>query len=442
MTISPPVAGSNSDMSGLILGGLQSSSGKTVVTSVLLAALARRGHAVQPFKAGPDFIDPAYHSLFCDRPSRNLDFWLMGGEEAVRREALSHTADCPGILEGVMGIFDGWTPVSDSESTMHLARLLDWPIVLVVPCAKAGRSLAAALRGFMEEAGEGRIAGVILNQVSGDSHRDYLKEAIRPLGIPVLGALPVDAMMEWPERHLGLQAAQEGDFCSGDDLAAVAERHLDVEALWALAVSGEQGGAEPEVSRVNEPRLRLAVARDEAFHFYYCSNLDQVEVVPFSPLRDQALPECVDAVALGGGFPEVFAERLSENHEMKKAMKEAVEGGLPVVAECGGFMYLTEALTVGESDFSMCGVVPGRIEMTNRLQHFGYCTATSDDRSPVTGHEFHHSRWLDEGSHANGWEVTKRRSGKSRREGYRVNQLRGSYVHSMWTPDQFLPNTL
>ncbi|MEM7603497.1 MAG: cobyrinate a,c-diamide synthase, partial [Verrucomicrobiota bacterium] len=409
---------------------------------VLLAALAKRGHVVQPFKAGPDFIDPSYHSLFCDRPSRNLDFWLMGGEEAVKREALTHTVDCPGILEGVMGIFDGWTPSSDSESTMHLARLLDWSIVLVVPCAKAGRSLAAALRGFMEEAGEGRIAGVILNQVSGDSHRDYLKEAIRPLGIPVLGALPVDAMMEWPERHLGLRAAQEGDFCSADDLASVAEAHLDVEALWTLAQEGESGEVESSPSRQDGARLKLAVARDEAFHFYYPANLDQFEVVPFSPLRDQSLPQGVDALALGGGFPEVFAESLSENRVMMQSIRDSVEGGLPVLAECGGLIYLAEELSVGERAFPMTGVVPGRIEMTSRLQHFGYCSASSESRAPVNGHEFHHSRWLSEESRANGWEVTKRRSGVSRREGFKVHQLHASYVHSMWTPEQFLQETL
>ncbi|MEM1295616.1 MAG: cobyrinate a,c-diamide synthase [Verrucomicrobiota bacterium] len=429
-------------MSGLILGGLQSSSGKTVVTSVLLAALAKQGKRVQPFKAGPDFIDPAYHSLFGERSSRNLDFWLMGGEEAVKREALGHTVDCPGILEGVMGIFDGWTPSSDSESTMHLARLLDWPIVLVAPCAKAGRSLGAALRGFMEEAGRGRIAGVILNQVSGDSHRDYLKEAIHPLGIPVLGALPVNAMMKWPERHLGLQAAQEGDFCSADDLASVAEAHLDVEALWELAAAGEPGAVESSPSNSHESRLTLAVAQDEAFHFYYRSNLDQFDVVPFSPLRDRSLPEGVDALALGGGFPEVFAEPLSENLELMKGVWEAIADGLPVVAECGGLMYLAEKLTVGERDFPMSGVVPGTIEMTNRLQHFGYCTASSQAMGAVTGHEFHHSRWLSEETCANGWEVTKRRSGRSRREGFRVHQLQATYVHSMWTPELFLPDTV
>jgi len=329
--------------------------------------------------------------------------------------------------------------VSDRESTMHLARLLNWPIVLVAPCAKVGRSLGAALRGFIEEAGEGRIAGVILNQVSGNSHRDYLKEAIQPLNIPVLGALPVDAMLEWPERHLGLQAAQEGDFHSPDDLASIAETHLDVDALWALAKSGVEVAKETVRPFSNAPKLRLAVARDQAFHFYYPSNLDQFDVIPFSPLQDQALPEGIDAVALGGGFPELFTEELSANSGLIAEIKAAIEGGLPVLAECGGFMYLAEELSSGGTAFPMCGVVPGTIEMTSRLQNFGYCRALTQSGLTITGHEFHHSCWLGEGAYANGWEVTKRRSGVARREGFRIHNLQASYMHSMWTPERFLP---
>ncbi|MCF6311785.1 MAG: cobyrinate a,c-diamide synthase [Verrucomicrobiales bacterium] len=426
-------------MSGLILGGLHSSSGKTVVTSMLLAAFAKQGRRVQPFKAGPDFIDPAFHSLFCDRPSRNLDFWLMGGERAVKAEALLYTRACPGIIEGVMGIFDGWSPLSDSESTMHLARLLHWPIVLVVPCAKAGRSLAAALRGFIAEAGEGRIVGVILNQVSGDSHRDYLEQAIKPLGIPVLGALPQDSLIEWPERHLGLQAAQEGDFPLADDLAKFALEHLDVEALWKLTQSGESG----RFSELGKPKseqrsLRVAVARDEAFHFYYPANLDALQVLPFSPLHDKVLPEKIDAVVFGGGFPEVFAEELSANRALMAEVVAAAESGLPMLAECGGLMYLSEALGMEGQSFPMCGLLPGAVEMTKSLQNFGYCESSSG----VKGHEFHYSRWLGEEQNANAWQVAKRRTGSSREEGFRIHNIQATYVHSLWAEERLMKKTL
>ncbi len=428
-------------MAGLILGGLHSSSGKTVVTSMLLAAFAKQGRWVQPFKAGPDFIDPAFHSLFCDRPSRNLDFWLMGGEQAVKDEALLYTRVRPGILEGVMGIFDGWSPLSDSESTMHLARLLDWPIVLVVPCAKAGRSLAAALRGFIAEAGEGRIAGVILNQISGDSHRDYLQQAIEPLGISVMGALPSDSLIEWPERHLGLKAAQEGDFPLADDLAKFALQYLDVDALWELA---QYGGIDPwdgvGLDWVGKEKsdLRVAVARDEAFHFYYPSNLEAFEVVPFSPLHDKRLPEGIDAVVFGGGFPEVYAEELSSNRALMGEVVSAAEAGMPMLAECGGLMYWSQALGVEGQSFPMCGLLPGEVEMTKGLQNFGYCKSSSG----VRGHEFHYSRWLREEQHANAWQVKKRRTGSSRQEGFRIHNTQATYVHSLWTEDRLRKKTL
>src|SRR5258708_3291506 len=190
---------------GLILAGVQSSSGKTAVACLLLAALRARGVAVQPFKAGPDFIDPAYHAAYAGVASRNLDAWLMG-IDGVQREAAEHGAECVSILEGVMGLFDGSDAGSDEGSTMELARLLGWPVVLGLPCAKAGRSLAALLRGFIEEAAPGRICGVILNEVSGGSHAGYLREAIAPTKVPVLGALPRCEELRWQERHLGLRA--------------------------------------------------------------------------------------------------------------------------------------------------------------------------------------------------------------------------------------------
>ncbi|MBV9674041.1 MAG: AAA family ATPase, partial [Verrucomicrobia bacterium] len=212
---------------GLILGGMHSSDGKTVVTCLLLAALKMRGLPVQPFKLGPDFIDPGYHRRAAGTPSYNLDFWLMGAEEIqdlVRTLAVHKIA----LVEGVMGLFDGSDPRSDRGSTMELARLLSWPVVLVVPAAKSGRSLSAALKGFMLEAGAQRISGVVLNGVSGRSHSEYLREAIEPLGMKVLGTIPPKEELRWPERYLGLQAVVEGNFPTAEELALIAEDYLDV----------------------------------------------------------------------------------------------------------------------------------------------------------------------------------------------------------------------
>ncbi len=419
---------------GIIIAGMQSSSGKTAVTCMILAALAERGRKVQPFKAGPDFIDPGYHGLFAaGSVSRNLDLWLMGREN-IRREVAAHTVDRVGVMEGVMGLFDGSDPRSDEGSTMELARLLDWPVILVLPSGKVGRSITASLRGFIAEAGANRIAGVILNQVSGNSHAEYLREAIAPLGISVLGAIPACEELRWPERHLGLQASQERELPAPQALAALAEKHLDIGQLSALLRPNSDQAA---LINYPQPRCRIGVARDQAFHFYYEANLDYLraagaELVAFSPLTDKALPPDLDGLLFGGGFPEVFAEQLAQNKSLRNEVRGNVEAGLPCYAECGGLMYLAQDLVTREGEsFPMAGLIPGSVEMTPRLQHFGYCLVSGNpcDDSVFHGHEFHHSIWRAEKEQANLWNVRRKRAGSERREGYRLANLHASYVH-------------
>ncbi len=419
---------------GIIIAGMQSSSGKTAVTCMILAALVKRGRKVQPFKAGPDFIDPGYHGLFAGGAvSRNLDLWLMG-RETIKREVATHTADRVGVMEGVMGLFDGSDPRSDEGSTMELARLLDWPVILVLPSGQVGRSITASLRGFMAEAGANRIAGVILNQVSGNSHAEYLRDAIAPLGVPVLGAIPACGELHWPERHLGLQASQEWELPSLQALAALAEKHLDIGQIAAMLQPTSDGAAAITNS---PPHRRIGVARDQAFHFYYETNLDYLraagaELVTFSPLADKSLPPDLDGLLFGGGFPEVFAEQLAENKSLRDEVRGAVEAGLPCYAECGGLMYLAQSLVTREGKgFPMAGLIPGSVEMTPRLQHFGYCLVSGHASGDAVfhGHEFHHSTWRAEKEQANLWNVRRKRAGSERREGYRLANLHASYVH-------------
>lgn len=418
---------------GLILAGTQSSSGKTAIASLLLAALTERGIPVQPFKVGPDFIDPAYHAAYASSCCRNLDTWLMGVNE-VQAEVRHHGAGKIGLIEGVMGLFDGGLANSADGSTMELAQLLDWPILLILPSAKAGRSLAATLRGFLEEAGPGRIAGVILNQVSGDSHRSYLCEALAPLKIPVLGALPQLEALHWPERHLGLQAAQESALPSRKEMAAIAEAHLDINSI--LSRLQPAPAAPPVVSPV--PCKRVAVARDDAFHFYYASNLDYLhenglEAVEFSPLHDHKLPADISGLIFGGGFPEVFGAALAENSVMRRDVKSALENGLPCYAECGGLMYLAEEIIeLSGKRHSMVGIVPGAVTMTRNLQNFGYCVAETSESETYHGHEFHYSSWDREEECSNRWRVRRRRGGPGRSEGYQAHHLQASYVHLFW----------
>src|SRR3984893_12752655 len=304
-----------SKSNGIIIAGMRSGDGKTAVTCALLAALAERGLPIQPFKVGPDFIDPGYHARISGFTSRNLDVWMMGNQRLLL-EISRHGAGKFSIVEGVMGLFDGSETQSEEGSTMALARLLNWPVLLVLASAKAGRSLAAALRGLVAAAGPGRVAGGLLYGVVGESHAEYLREAIAPLKLPVYGAIPICEELSWPERHLGLQANQECLFPSRRELAMLAEKFIDVPAIC-----GQMTPAPRSSREVAQPArlLRIAIARDEAFHFYYEANLDYLrsigaELIEFSPLHDTQLPSELDGLVIGGGVPgEVFVH-LSQKH--------------------------------------------------------------------------------------------------------------------------------
>ncbi|MBV9276317.1 MAG: cobyrinate a,c-diamide synthase [Verrucomicrobia bacterium] len=471
---------------------MQSSDGKTVISCLLLAALRARGLPVQPFKAGPDFIDPGYHSRIAGITSRNLDAWLMG-EDGIIEEVLANIENRISIVEGVMGLFDGSDTQSDEGSTMALARLLDWPVILAVTAKRSGRSLAVALRGFIQEAGPGRIRGVILNGVSGGGHADYLREVIQPLAIPVLGALPFCSELRWEERHLGLQASQERSLPSSKALAFLAEQYLDIDSILELSrtaatearlsfltgraqkstpdypgsraslselppsipdrFSGKTDPGDPSSplghdyastafgfvgQAVIPQRLRIGIARDEAFHFYYQANLDYLiqagaELVEFSPLYDSALPADIDAIFLGGGFPEIFATRLAQNSSMRSEIRSAIGQGLKCYAECGGLMLLAdELITLDQKVYPMAAVIPGTVRMTESLKHFGYCACSEPKEIPGAtfhGHEFHHSLWTGESEHANLWTVRRKRSGAFRREGFSTANVHASYVH-------------
>ena len=422
---------------GLIVAGMHSSGGKTAVTSLLLAALRKRNFIVQPFKVGPDYIDPGFHFHYSAKHSINLDPWIMGREH-ILQAAKEFTENAFGIAEGVMGLFDGSDPTNDSGSTMEVGRWLRWPILLVVPCQNSGRSITAAIQGFVAEAGgPEHFAGIILNQVNSESHADYLSKACASLQIPILGALPEIRELRWPERHLGLQPGVEQKLPEADHLAELAEKYFDLKLLIKKFPVLSASAAPVKNLQNTKPKFskRIAVAQDEAFHFYYVANLEWLqeqgaEVITFSLLHDSQVPKNVDALILGGGFPEVFAEKISANKSMLSSIKKTVESGIPTYAECGGLMVLAEVLKLksGQS-LAMAGVVPGMVEMTKRLQYFGYCKIDLPKSGEVRGHEFHYSRWTEESTHANLWDVTRHSTGNSRREGYRTANLHASYVH-------------
>jgi cobyrinic acid a,c-diamide synthase len=432
----------------LVIAGTHSGVGKTTLTAGLVAALRRRGLTVQPFKAGPDYIDPTYHSLAAGRPCRNLDTWMVP-PDAVRSLFARATCDADiAIIEGVMGLYDGADYDGESGSTAEVAKLLGAPVVVVLDASKMARSAGAVALGYRQFDEDLPLAGFVVNRAAGEGHGRGVAEAVaRAAGLPVLGWLPRRESLHVPERHLGLVPTNEpgrwDEFLgAAGDLVA---RHLDIDRLLAIA---RQAAPLPMTaaaeSRPAEVRPVIAVARDEAFQFTYEDNLDLLraagaEIAFFSPLRDPALPPRAGGVILSGGFPEVYAEALAANRPLHDALRAAHRRGLPIYAECGGLMYLTEAIIDGNgAGHEMAGLLPGHSVMSGRLT-LGYRLARAVTRSwllprgeMVRGHEFHYSVW--EGRPANlspVWHLLSRSGGLSapRPEGACLGSLWASYVH-------------
>ena len=390
----------------LLLAGTGSGCGKTTVTTALLRALQRRGVPLAAFKCGPDYIDPMFHTEALGVPSRNLDLFFVD-EGEVRGQLARHIpTDGVGIIEGVMGFYDGVSGNTDTASAAHLARATDTPAVLIVRPRGQSLSLAAEICGFRDFA-PNTLAGVILNGVSAVMYSFY-RAIAEQAGLRVYGFLPPVPQAEIPDRHLGLVTAAEiGDLSDKlDRLADAAEQGLDLDGLLALARTAPPlaDQSAPLIPAVDKP-VRIAVARDKAFCFYYADNFDILrafgaELVPFSPLADEKLPEGIDGLYLGGGYPELHAAQLAENHTMRARIRAAVLGGLPTIAECGGFLYLHRTL----DDAAMAGVLDADAHLTKKMQPFGYVTLTARRDNllcrageRIRAHEFHYAVSSDAG---------------------------------------------
>lgn len=387
-------------MRALMLAAMQSGSGKTALTCALLAAARRRGLDVHPFKTGPDYIDPMFHTRAAGRPSRNLDLFLQG-EEGVRR-TLSTAGDGLALIEGAMGYYDGMAGGTDAGA-WAVADALGVPAVLVLRPAGQGVTLAAQLYGMLHFRTPSHIAGVLFSGCKA-SLADYLAPIVtRETGLPVLGTLPPCDAAKFDSRHLGLQTP--GEIADLDArfaaLAEILEQNADLDRLLALAA--DLPAEHPARTRADSPACRIAVARDEAFCFTYADNLDALreagaDLCFFSPLHDGALPKDCDALYLCGGYPELHAETLAQNAPMRQAVRQAVLSGMPTVAECGGFLYLGQALEDADGkSFAMAGALPGEGYRTDRLRRFGYLTLTANTDSlllrkgeTLPAHEFHY----------------------------------------------------
>jgi cobyrinic acid a,c-diamide synthase len=432
-------------MKGVVIAGVASGVGKTTVAMAIMAALTRRGEKVQPFKIGPDYIDPSYHSGACDRPCRNLDSWLL--EPDTIRE-LFHRAMAGvdmAVVEGVMGLYDGAGGETEEGSTAEIAKLLGLPVILVIDASKASRSVGAIGLGFRDFDQTLDFAGVILNGIASEFHLELAKPALADAGLRFLGYLPSKDPFRLPERHLGLVPTAEGRLPSGyyGKLAAQADATIDIDAITALAGSVHVPSPARQVLFPEQPvnhRASIAIASDEAFNFYYPDSLDLLrawgaELVPFSPLKDDAVPAQACGVYIGGGFPERYAAELSRNRSMLASLRGAANTGLPIYAECGGLMYLASELEDSDgSRWQMAGILPIRSVMTERRLKLGYWTLRARVSNPllavgerVRGHEFHFSSCEATGHDlTTAYDILER---PGRTEGFVSRGILASYIH-------------
>lgn len=466
---------SEKDLSRILIAGTGSGVGKTSVTLALVRALARRGVKVQPYKVGPDYLDPTYLTLAAGRTCYNLDTWMCG-RDYVRRLLGRTSRDCDVVvIEGAMGLFDGADVASNAGSAAEIAELLGASVVLVCDARGQARSFAATVKGFAELDPAVSLGGVIANQCGSERHVELLRQALEVCDLPpLLGGLDKGAMPSLKSRHLGLVSATQTATMEQklEAMADALEARLSVEVLLKVSRGGVPSSPRMRGSRHRQedsrlrgndaqkseilkdqvkrgrtpPRLRLGLAKDAAFHFYYQDNIEAFErcgfdLVPFSPIKDSGLPTNLDALYIGGGYPELCARDLSKNRSMSAAILDFSRSGRPLYAECGGLMYLSEGIvTLDGIQHPMVGVMPGSCRMLERIKTLGYAEVTLKQDSiwgpkgaQLRGHEFHYSEMIDPGGPGPQWEtaydVSFRRIENPVPEGYQSGNLLLSYVH-------------
>jgi cobyrinic acid a,c-diamide synthase len=431
-------------MRAIVIAGTTSGVGKTTVATGLMGALRKRGLRVQPFKTGPDYIDPSYHSWVSGESSRNLDTWLLSRDAVLELFSRAMEGKDVAVIEGVMGLYDGHSSLNEEGSTAELAKLLGAPVILVVDSRKGARSLAAIVSGYQAFDPALNLGGVILNGIGSDEHLRFCREAIEHYTkVAVLGYLPRRDNLSLPERHLGLIPTVEGPASKEflELLVAQCETTLDIPQILHLSEQAVTPEAEPALFPITpKPALaRIAVARDKAFSFYYQDSLDLLEVwgaelIFFSPLEDTKLPPGISGLYIGGGFPELYAAELAENKSIRQEIKLAAERGMPIYAECGGLMYLGRSIKDLEGEeYPMVGAIPVSSQIDSPRLSLGYRTVQALGDGPllrqgeiVRGHEFHWSILEKNADTPNAYSVIDK--GKYR-EGFHSMSLLASYIH-------------
>lgn len=431
-------------MKAFVIAGTVSGVGKTTIATGLMGALTRRKLKVQPFKAGPDYIDPTYHTWATGVPSRNLDTWMLPHSAVIELFNRAMTGKEIAVIEGVMGLYDGRSSTTDEGSTAELARLLGAPVLLVVDCRKAARSVAAMVAGYLAFDPSLRFGGVILNGIGSEGHLKFCREAIEHYtGVKVLGYMPRRDDLQLPERHLGLIPTVEDPASEEflERLIAQCEATLDIPEILRASEQAAVPQSEPLLFPKTQkpPMVSIGVARDKAFSFYYQDSLDLLEawgaeIVPFSPLDDNSLPEGVSGIYIGGGFPEMYAEQLAANTPMKVAIAAAAGQGMPVYGECGGLMYLGKSIRdLDGKEHLMTGVIPVSSCIDKPRLSLGYRTVQALADGPVLrkgevarGHEFHWSVLQEGVETPNAYRIADR---DERLEGFQKDNVLASYIH-------------
>lgn len=431
-------------MKKILIAGTNSGVGKTTISLGIMMALKQRNLKVQPYKVGPDYIDPSYHTFITKRDSRNLDSYMLD-DDMVKYIFKNASIDSDiSVIEGVMGLYDGLGTDINNCTSSYTSKILKAPVILVINGAAMAASSAAMVLGYKQIDRDVNIKGIIVNNVKTQSHFELIKNSIEEYcNIEVLGYFPPNNKYSLESRHLGLVPSIEMDSLNEKfmDLGNDIEKYINIDRLLEIAQSEDiDTSFEIDTSFKIENKI-LALAYDKAFNFYYKENIDLLEklgikIVKFSPIEDKYLPKC-DYVYIGGGFPEIFAKELENNHSMRQSIKDAHENNIPIYAECGGLMYLGELLEDKDESYQMVGIFKGKSVMTKSLKRFGYCsgeanfnTILSNEGDIIKGHEFHHSEFVTEEKTAY---LMKKQRGQQTIQtwggGYSKNNTLASYLH-------------
>ena len=385
----------------IVLAGASSGVGKTSITCSIIYALQKQGYSVQPFKVGPDYIDPGYLSSISKNESFNLDVWLMGKNQLLS-SFISNSKSDVSVIEGVMGFYDGFDGSTNYASTHHVATITKSPVILILDASKTARSIAATALGFQKFHKNSRISGIILNKIGSKKHENLCRQALQKTKLPIIGVIPKDPLLSLESRHLGLLSTLNNKtlYNKIQKISKIISKNLDINQIIKILKTTSEL---PKISKLphKKQKITIAVALDTSFNFYYRDNLESLQregasLKFFSPVNDKKIPKC-DGLYIGGGFPEILGSKLAKNQTMKKLVKNFAEDNLPIYAECGGLMYLTKSILSENKKHKMVGLFDAETLMTKKMK-LNYTkgkikhSVISEKSHNVQGHEFHYSK--------------------------------------------------